>query len=178
MLKHTLNRQPILPWVLVADGKTAQIYQLERATRTISMKSSHKHPNFEERHGYELVQIEGGALEAEQYSDYQAGHDKQGTVTSLRSSRNTYSAHEDIRDEIRRHFVEKIVMKLEDALHCKQFNQLILVAPAKMIGALREKLPEQLQDKITAVLSKDLTSYRGSALLEHLQDTLIEARII
>jgi len=178
MYEHIQSHKSPVTWVLVADGKQANIYDCRKAMQKIPLGGANKHHAFDEKPIHELVPVPNGALEAESINDYQVGHDRRGTTSSSVSSvHNSYEPHGDIKEELKRRFTEALAKKLGKAHEEKLFDHIILVAPAKMIGELREQLAPDLQRCVAAVLPKDLTHYLGHELLPHLQDTLLEAHV-
>lgn len=179
LAERTAHHQRLpVTWVLVANGQTAQIYSCGKTGKAIPLNISHKHPAYDERSGHELVPVPNGAVQGETIDDYQIGHSRRGTsISSVSAARNTYEPHGDIKEELRRRFVKDIAARLEKAHTQKKFHRLVLVAPAKMIGELREHLTPGVQGCVAAVLPKDLATYDARALLPHLQDTLAEAHV-
>jgi protein required for attachment to host cells len=176
--QHTSKPHMYITWVLVADGKQAQVYECRKVTLKFPLGGANKHHYVNEKSGHELVPVSNMALEAESIDDYQIGHDRRGTSSSSNSpTHNTYEPHGDIKEELKRRFTKTIADKLQHACTEKLFDRLVLVAPAKMIGGLREQLAANVRDHIAAVLSKDLTHYQVHELLPHLQDTLAEAQV-
>lgn len=168
-----------ITWVLVADGKQAQIYECSKTTRNIPLGGANTHHYFNEKSGHELVPVPDGTLKAETIDSYQIGHDRRGTSSSsVSSAHNTYEPHGDIKEELKRHFVKTVAAKLDRACTEKSFNRLVLVAPARMIGEIREQLTAETQNHVVAVLPKDLTHYHGQTLMTHLLHTLAEAHAV
>jgi protein required for attachment to host cells len=167
----------MLTWVLVADGKTARVYQCQKTARLLPTKGLRRHSLHEEKMEQTLMPVQGAVIEAESIDDYQLGHDRRGTIlNSADTAHNAYEPHGNIRKELRRRFLKAIAEKLERAYAEKEFSRLILVAPAKMLGELHEQL-SVVQSHIVAVLPKDLAHFEGQELLPYLQDTLMEAHV-
>jgi len=176
--RKTLTQHIHVTWILIADGKRAQVYECHKNMHKIPLGRANTHHYFDEKLGYGLLEVPQGTLEAESVNDYQIGHDRRGTSSSSNSpTRNTYEPHGDIKEELKRRFTRTIADKLEHACTGKLFDRLILVAPAKMIGDLREHLAIDVRDRIAAVLPKDLMHFQIRELLPHLQDTLAEAQV-
>jgi protein required for attachment to host cells len=76
------------------------------------------------------------------------------------------------------HDVKNLAAQLGQAHTHKAYDRLVLVAPAKMIGELREHVTAEVHATIAAELHKDLTHYHGQELLAHLQETLNQASIV
>lgn len=160
-------------WVVVANGKGAQVYRYHTFENVIPLGGIHKHPVYEERISHELVPVQDGVIKAETIDDYQIGHSRRGTsVSSIGATRNTYEPSGDIQGELKRRFTHNIAEHLAKAYAAKSFSRLVLVAPAKILGAIKEQLTPEVQGCIAAVLPKDLAAYDARTLLMHLQDTL------
>jgi len=173
--KH--QHSPVV-WVLIADGKQAHIYECRKAIHQIPLGGANKHHYYDEKSGFELVPVPGGILEADSIDNYRIGHDRRGTASSSNSpTHNTYEPHGDIQAELKKQFSKAIASKLQHACTEKIFDRLIIVAPAQMIGELRKQVTPDVQDRIVAVLPKDLTHFQGQLLMTHLHDTLVEAHV-
>jgi protein required for attachment to host cells len=169
---------PLITWVLIADGQQAKIYDCLKAIRRMPLAGANKHHYYDEKSGHELVPVLGGVLNAESINDYQIGHDLRGRSSSSNSpTHNTYEPHGNIDAELDRRFIENIASKLHHASEEKFFDQLVLVAPAKVLGELEKFLPADVKGLVVAKLAKDLMPYQGNILMEHLHDTLGEAHI-
>jgi protein required for attachment to host cells len=179
MREHTAYQpQPIVTWILIADDKEAQIYDCHKTLQPIPLGGANPHHYYNEKSSHELSPVMNGLLKSESINDYQIGHDRRGTASSSNSpTHNTYEPHGDIDGELKRRFAESIAHKLQQACENKLFDQLILVAPPKMIGELREHMSKNIDTKIVATLPKDLRQYHGKELMKHLSDTLTEAHV-
>ncbi|MDR3448948.1 MAG: host attachment protein [Alphaproteobacteria bacterium] len=172
--RTTESPQPVTIWVVVADGKQAQVYECRKAAKIVPLGNATRQGLYDEKWAYELAPVPNGALRAESINDHQLGHT---SANANSPAHQGYEPHGDIREELKRHFTKAIAVKLARAREEKLFDRLVLVAPAKMIGELREQLPAAVQHCVTAVLPKDLTHYSGHDLLPHLYDTLNEAHM-
>jgi len=163
-------------WIIVADGKEAHFYDYRKVERDVPLGGTTKFHYTQKKSTHALVPIPSGNMEAETINDYQIGHQRRGmSGTSFASQQNTYEPTGNTKEELKRRFVRTIAAKLDRLCYDKAFDRLIIAAPAKIIGELREQLPEAVQKCIVAVLPKELTAYEGQILLSHLEDTLEEA---
>ncbi|MFY9287950.1 MAG: host attachment protein [Alphaproteobacteria bacterium] len=166
MYKNIIPHQrPPITWIVVADSKQVQIYRRQSYIQHVPLCGG-GNKYYQEKMGYELVLIPEAMPKAESLADYQ-----------LSSTDNAYGPQEDSREELKRRFLKAIALMLEQAHSRKSFDNLILVAPAKIIGGLREQLNPAMQTCVKAVLPKELTHFKGKELLEYLYDTLIEAHV-
>lgn len=179
MRQHIAHQQQSLTtWILIADDKEAQIYDCHKTLETVPLGGANPHHYYNEKSGHELTPVVNGLLKSESMNDYQIGHDRRGTASSSNSpTHNTYEPHGDIDGELKRRFAESIAHKLQKAYAEKLFDQLILVAPPKMVGELIEQLAKNIQSKVVATLPKDLKQYHGKELMTHLHDTFVEANV-
>ena len=47
--RATQHQQPLITWVLVADGKQANIYECRKATQKIPLAGANKHHYYDEK---------------------------------------------------------------------------------------------------------------------------------
>jgi protein required for attachment to host cells len=162
-------KKPVV-WILVADGRQAQIYTRKKMHKMIPMAGNAKHHHYDETGEQELVPV-GEALHAESPEIYEKGRKSLGRVfESAGSAHHMGEPHVNIDDEIRAHFVKKIASHLNTARAQRQFNRLVLIAPAKLLGELREHLGKTVEMSVMAELSKDLTHCDNKSLAAHLED--------
>ena len=69
-------------------------------------------------------------------------------------------------------FAREIAIALEKARKDDAFDQLIVVAPPRILGVLRSVFTKPLQERIKAELNKDLTSVSIHDLPKHLSDLI------
>jgi protein required for attachment to host cells len=67
-------------------------------------------------------------------------------------------------------FARELAGILEAASNEGRFARLTLVAPPKMLGELREVLPDKVKEKIVKEVDKDLTWVSVHELPAHLRD--------
>lgn len=170
-----MRAQAVMPettpvtWVLVADGRQAQMYERSIVEKRIPIGGSEGQTHYKETLVRELSPISNMAWEAESPEIYETGRNATGMVfESGSSARHMSEPHIDVRDEIKQHFVENIARKLNEAAAKKAFSHIILVAPAKVLGELRKSLNENVKKLIVTELSKDLTHYEGEDLVKRL----------
>lgn len=68
-----------------------------------------------------------------------------------------------------RRFVRALVQALEQGEAANHFHHLVLVAPPKLLGMLREGLSRGLADRLRASLAKDWAHLPDSELPRHVQ---------
>ena len=65
-------------------------------------------------------------------------------------------------------FATEIADKLYHLAHANRFQRLVIVAPPKILGALRQSLHKEVLDKIEAEVPKELATYSVPAIQREL----------
>ncbi len=139
-------------WILVADGKQAQIYVRKRTEKGISLIENQKYSHNKETKEPELISV-GPVLHAEPPTT-----SKKGSHVEPRT------------DTGKEHFAKIIAAYLNTARTGRQFNRLVLIAPAKLLSELRRHLHKTAKMSVIAELAKDLTHCNNTTLATHLED--------
>lgn len=142
--------KPIKTWIVLADAKTVRIAVNDGVGKGVYGRS-----------------IEG--LEAPAVT---ALSDEPGqTFASVGPNRGGIS-DPDLKGQAEHAFAADIVRYLEGALARSDFDRLILITPATMLGHLRQALTPALRKVLHAEIPKDLTHLPLDELPEHLADVL------
>jgi hypothetical protein len=103
-----IKKHPIT-WILVADGRQAQVYTRECVERRMP-------PSFAESISYEPVLVAGMRWEAESTDQYQVGRNATGMVFgSSGSVRHMTEPHMDAREEVKQHLAVVVAEALDAA---------------------------------------------------------------
>ena len=155
-------------WILVADAHHAQVYTRHAEDNAAPSDVTTKHPHFTaptER----LVPVSGIGSKAESSAISDAGskdpakaHDNKGFI------RHGTDPNVTTGDELKQHFTTQIADELSRAWATKSFDKLVLIAPSKMLGDLRDQLDKSVLPHIVGSLSKDLTHLSARELATHL----------
>ena len=140
----------ITTWILVADGSQARLF-------------SNDGPG----HGVELVSdavLRGRNLPGREIMSDRPGR----TFDSAGQGRHAKEPRTDPREVEKRRFADQLAAMLEDELNQGKFDRLVLVAPPKALGQLRDELSKSLRARVSAELTKDLTHLPQQELQEHL----------
>jgi protein required for attachment to host cells len=165
--KPLIHKHPVT-WILVANGRNAQIYTIGRVKRKKQITVSGT--NNEEK---KLLPVPGMEMEAESAGNYEIGNDILGRVfESSSSTRHMASPHINIREEIQEHFVKNIAERLHLEKLKNTFDRLILVAPPKMLSQLKKNVNHDILNCIRAEVSKELTNFDTEELYAHLSAKL------
>jgi hypothetical protein len=169
----SLHRNPVTWWFLVADGAGAQVYVRERVKARIPMGRRTKHRHYEEKVEPELVPVSGMRWEAQSPEEYQIGNNLLGRVfESVGPARHMGEPHVDIREDLKLRFMRTIASQLHVAAQQKSFDQLVLIAPPKLLGELKKQLDESVLSHVVAELPKEMTRYTGLELAEKLEEII------
>jgi protein required for attachment to host cells len=83
------------------------------------------------------------------------------------------SVEEEVPEQVARAFAQDLIERLERGRLEHAFERVVLVAPPKLLGALRAALPEQLRALVVAVLPKDLPRSDGETVREQLSELVM-----
>ncbi|MFZ4541271.1 MAG: host attachment protein [Rickettsiales bacterium] len=168
-MRHTETTKHAVTWILVADGKQAQVYTKATIEHHVPMGGRGRRCPVEEVQVAELVPLLLRPLVAESADIYQMGRNQTGMVfESGSSARHMGEPHVDARIEVKQHFAQRIADLLNRAKMGDAFDQLVLVAPPKMLGEIKARLEPSIGAKVSATLAKELTHLDTRALTEHL----------
>lgn len=157
-------------WVLVADGKQAQVYERAIVEKRIPIGGSEGEAHYKETKPVGLLPVDGMSWQAESPEIYEVGRNATGMVfESGSSARSMGEPHIDARTEVKQHFAKAVANQINKAATQKMFDKLIIAAPAKTLGELRKCLSDEATKRVSAELTKDLTHYKDEDLLRHLE---------
>lgn len=139
-------------WVLVADAHEARVYDVEDA----GLKGTLRHTIRSRSDG--------------------AAHDESGDLSEVKDRPKHASTHHGAlqesaapSDEAEHRFSKELVRMLERGLAENAFHHLVLVAPPRMLGILRENLSRGLAARLRASEHKDYTRLPERELEGHLR---------
>ncbi len=157
-------------WILVADGKQAQMYAHEKVEHVMALTGNATRGPSKVVAIREPVPVEGAKWKAEHVKQYQIGRNATGMVFgSSGSARHMSEPHIDARDEVKIHFARMLAEQLNALQSKKSFARLVLIAPPKMLGEIKKHLSKPTLQSVIAELPKELTDCNGHTLAEHLQ---------
>lgn len=87
---------------------------------------------------------------------------------SAMTARHSIAPRGDPRDKIELRFVQAIAADLREDNTIDRFDNLVIVAPPKLLKALRGSLPAMLTSKLVESIDKDLTKVPDGDLYRHL----------
>lgn len=140
-----------ITWIVIADGSRARILVAREGGV-----------------GFDIVSE--SASEAAHTPSREIWSDRPGrTQESGYSAHHSIEARQDPHDELKAAFVRGVAAQLNQAAGEKRFDGLILFAPPRCLGELRDALDEPARSKIKATAAKDLTKLPLAELPQHLE---------
>lgn len=140
-------------WVVVADGARARIFEGDPKVGALAQVMP------------ELV-----GRGREKGSDLLADRPGRSVDSSHVGDRHAMEPPTDPKEVEKQRFARELASTLETASNEGRFARLMLVAPPKMLGELRDVLPEKVKEKIVKEVDKDLTWVSVHELPGHLRD--------
>lgn len=138
-------------WIVMADGSRARIVKPREAGSGFDVLS-------------ELDSSEARTPSRDLVSE-RPGHSQE----SAAAARHTIEPRNDPHAQVKSAFLRSVADQLNRAAGEKAFDALILFAPARCLGELREALDDKTRGKIKATAPKDLTKLPLAELPEHLE---------
>lgn len=138
-------------WVLIADGGRARLLTTPRVAAD---------GNYVQIAAYDNSQ----ALEAAPSTD-RPGR----AFESATTGRHAVAEYSDLNKQPKLEFAERLAEIVNQGAANDDYARLLLVAPATVMGKLREKLSDQARNKVVGSLDKDLTHVGLSDLPKHLE---------
>ncbi len=136
-------------WVVVCDGSKALMLQNEGDAELINLK---------------VVE----AMDEKHAATHEMGTDKPGRVQESavtgRSAVEQTDWHERAEDE----FLGKVAAKLDGMIDSHEIKHLVLVAPPRALGRIRNHLSDKVSKVIDTELDKDLTNLPVDQIEKHL----------
>lgn len=147
--------EDVTAWVVTADGRNARIFEERR------------------RHA-ELHELEALAMRLGREDEPKAKHPS-GTVHES-GGPGRHSAHEvSPSEEAERRFLKRLAAELEQAAQAGRYGALVLMAPPRALGALRESLGPAARRLVTHEEPRDRLGESGRDLRLRLRDLRIPA---
>ncbi len=140
-------------WFLLADGRRARVFaELARGAP------------LQERADWNMV------IGAEDL--YEATDRPPRAYDSVGGGRHAMDDGRNLHEEEEGKFLKRLADRLGEAEKAKQFEHLVVAAPPRALGLLREKLSKAVQARVRAETAKDLVGESGAALRERLTELL------
>lgn len=146
--------KPTRSWIVIADGARARI--LENTGP-----------------GKGLNPLPGEEMSKRLHPSRDINADRPGrTHDRMGPQRHAMEPPSDPHREEKRQFAEELAELLNTAARLNNFDRLVLVAPAKTLGDLRQSLDKQAAARVSGELPKDLTKVPDHELAGHLGEVI------
>ncbi len=144
----------IVTWILVADHQHARVFANEGP-------------------GKGVRQVDDPVLDTHLKASRELeAHEPDTGFSAKDGIRHGIEPHKDPHREAGRRFLGEAVAAVEAAERTSAFDRLVLVAPPRALGELRQMMPEKLAGRVTGELDKDLTKADAGELAKHLESML------
>ena len=136
-------------WVVVCDGTKALV--LENV-------GDDMHPNLKTKEVYQQ----------EAPKTHEQGTDQPGrSINSVGSARSAME-QTDFHDQDERRFLEKLAARLDSAVQAGEAKSVVIAAPPRALGALRQAYTAKLRAAVAAEIDKDLVRMPVHEIEKHL----------
>jgi protein required for attachment to host cells len=140
---------PTAAMVLVSDGRRA---------RFLRNRGTPVHPEL-------IMEL---SLEQENPATREQGTDQPGRYLGPDGHSRSAMEETDWHRQAEERFAARIADKLYEMEHAHKFDELVVVAPPKMLGDLRAQMRKEVAGTVVAELAKDLTGLPVPELGKHL----------
>ena len=124
-------------WILVANAARARLFEAEENDGRLVERAAFEHPEAR-LHGAELTRDRGGSVQE-----------------SASDMRHRIEPRQDPHDKVAVEFAHALADMLDQGRIDHDFERLILVAPPRFLGQLRDSLDEQVARLVSESLHKD-----------------------
>ena len=146
--------KPITTWILLADGTQARIACNDGPGRGVKL-------------------VFGETLHGRNLPGREIDSDRPGrTFDSHGKGRHAKESPTDPRENEKQHFIRDLAALLDKEATRGRYDRLVLVAPPKALGYLRDALSDQVRNRITGEIDKDLVHLPIRDLPPHLGKVL------
>lgn len=136
-------------WVLLADGRKARVLVETRRGGAVA-----------ERAAWEIAEDEL----------YDPQDRPPRSFESAGAHRHAMDGGIDLHEEEEKKFLKRVAGELSQACQARAFDYLVVAAPPRALGVLRNALPEAVRQKIQAETAKDLLSETEEAVRARLKE--------
>jgi protein required for attachment to host cells len=142
-------------WILVAHRSGAVLFQSRGPGAPLTRIARVPNPR---------GRLKAGEIEADRPG---RAFDRHG------GGRHAHATEESPVDHIESAFVSRITERLEHGRTEGAFERLVLIAPAKMLGKIREAMPDPLRARVIGSVAKDLAHCDGEQVRSHLVEVAL-----
>tara|TARA_R110000823_G_scaffold47903_19_gene122020 strand:- start:12934 stop:13380 length:447 start_codon:yes stop_codon:yes gene_type:complete len=141
-------------WILVADGSKARIYEYMGPNEALRL-------------------LDNGEFSHSNKPSREIAQEKRGRVFhSADGSRSAMERPSDPHEFEKKRFAAQLADHLNQEEKKRRFDRLIVVAPPKSLGELRQQLSSAVLERVAGEIDKELTNLDPADLPKHLQPVL------
>lgn len=140
-------------WFLIADGRRARVF-------------------IEERRGAALQAPNDWDLEIEDEDKYEPQDRLPRNSNRIGLGKHTVGNGRSLHEAEEQNFLKRVAERLGEAEKRNQFDHLVIAAPPRALGALRELLPNAVRSRVRAETPKDIIDEEEPKLRERLRELL------
>lgn len=146
-------------WILVADGQSARGYEYRSRGGSLAAVADFT---------FEAAETHGFSRDLKS--------DKPGRAFATSGSRRAaIEPRQDPHRAAKEKFAQQLAGELEKAFNASRFRRLVVVAPPRMLGALRRSFSAHLAAAVAGELAKDLNKLEPAAIAKQIQMLLAPA---
>ncbi len=108
--------------------------------------------------------------------DRELASDRSGHGVGTGGQGHAFSQRHTPKEQAAAHFAERIARALTDGASNQSFQELVLIAPPRFLGLLRDALPERISRLVVHTLARELVSLPETDIRAHLPDRFGPAR--
>jgi len=151
--EQTPPADPRLPWLLVANGSRARLFQRDPENGALRELSAFVHP-------------------ATRMKASELGHDRPGQA--MKGVAHTqFEPHTPLDEREMQQFAQQLAHELETAAQAHRFGRWSLIASNPFLGRLRTTLGHGAMSLLDRSIERDLTSFVGADLESRVSDLLV-----
>ncbi|OOG63483.1 hypothetical protein B0E46_10895 [Rhodanobacter sp. B04] len=137
-------------WLLVADAAKARLFEIPRKGADLAEIACFANPN---------------ARSPGQHPE----HGRSGrTHESANSAHHAIEPHTSLREKHAMQFADQLRDAIQQGRIENQYDQLVLMAPPRFLGMLRDRLDDQTRKRVVAEVGSDLLALSPNELRAHL----------
>lgn len=140
-------------WILVADGRRARVL-------------------VEQRRGANLEEPSDWAMEISEEDLYDPQDRAPRSFDRAGAGRHAMDGGRSLHEAEEEKFLKRVATRVGEAEKQNQFDHLVIAAPPRALGLLRNMLPPGAKSRIRADLSKDLLSESAPQLRDRINELL------
>ena len=145
--------KPVRTWIVIADGARARILSNDGA-------------------GKGVQQVEGADFRMDDDHASPGSDRSVRTFDAAADGRHAMEPAADRRRESKQQFLSELADYLRSNAERSAYDRLVILAPSRTLGDLRQQLPETVKRLVVAEQARDLTPVPNEDMAKHLRDVL------